>query len=586
MITVENGIAAADRNEIINTDDKDLLAIKGINQYRKLQLLNIKYGRPVVQEADLKKGKMYFGGLKILNLQAGSILNIKYIAPEEDRIVIEGIERLNAAGRDYRLLCRTETGSTYEAAVTEYSNADIYGFAGELALRGSRYRFEIPACDSTRIRFYAAVSGSEIELHPAFDKYLGPDKEHENSYAVRNGYILTCTDGELHISRDSQQNRRSAEKAYEKEMVRENGLGWIIGRRSELKKLGNIEIGAVRNQVAFISTRSTDTLLGNMKKVYDRIDLPKKTYSKLGMSKSEDFMQEALELIAESKVIVTDDYLTPLRTYNKKKGQYIVQLWHATGAGKKFGQDGSNLFPAVDKLYHRSYDAVTVSAEGIRQYYAGAFDIPVSRVIATGVARTDDFFSREYSEEAIKRVYSQHPELDGKHVIMYAPTFRDLPGIPRSDFDPEIDFDRLSGNLRDDQIFVICPHPVMTEPIIGREYGNITEVRDVSSNDMMFVSERLITDYSSVMFEYALLGKPMAFYCYDYDTYNRDFYMDFDSELPGPLLRTQDELQDYLAADESGGTGNYRDFCEKYLGACDGHSTERIAALIEEFFRK
>ena len=59
---------------------------------------------------------------------------------------------------------------------------------------------------------------------------------------------------------------------------------------------------------------------------------------------------------------------------------------------------------------------------------------------------------------------------------------------------------------------------------------------------MMFVSDLMISDYSSTMFEYALLRKPMAFFCYDYDEYDRDFYLDFDHELPGPIITTEDAL--------------------------------------------
>ena len=100
----------------------------------------------------------------------------------------------------------------------------------------------------------------------------------------------------------------------------------------------------------------------------------------------------------------------------------------------------------------------------------------------------------------------------------------------------------------------------------------------------MIASDMLITDYSSVMFEYALLRKPMGFFCYDYDDYDRDFYMDFDNELPGPLLRTQEELTEYLRQDEHPLMDDFENFYNKYMGACDGHSTERIVALIKEMF--
>ena len=171
-----------------------------------------------------------------------------------------------------------------------------------------------------------------------------------------------------------------------------------------------------------------------------------------------------------------------------------------------------------------------------------------------------------------------------RKVILYTPTFRDIPEVPRSSFKPDLDFERLSNSLLPNQVFVVCPHPVMTEPIIGHDYGNIFEVRDVPTSDMMFVSDLLVTDYSSTIFDYSLLNKPMAFFCYDYDDYDRNFYFDYSSELPGPLLRTQDELISYLEQCDYSLPSSYSKFRKKYMGACDGHSTDRIAKIIEDMF--
>jgi CDP-glycerol glycerophosphotransferase (TagB/SpsB family) len=133
---------------------------------------------------------------------------------------------------------------------------------------------------------------------------------------------------------------------------------------------------------------------------------------------------------------------------------------------------------------------------------------------------------------------------------------------------------------------VVKPHPVMTEPIVGGSFDNVIEIRDLETNDLMITSDLMITDYSSTFFEYALLKKPMAFFCYDYEEYDRDFYIDFDTELPGEILRTQDELFAYLRQQEHPILENYDSFYEKYMGACDGHSTERTVELIKAMLNK
>ena len=83
-------------------------------------------------------------------------------------------------------------------------------------------------------------------------------------------------------------------------------------------------------------------------------------------------------------------------------------------------------------------------------------------------------------------------------------------------------------------------------PILPHKYHNILEVRDFSTNDYMLISDMLITDYSSVIFEYALLGKPIAFFCYDLLRYDRDFYLKYPDDLPGDVFKTQEELTEYL----------------------------------------
>lgn len=600
----EKGMPEISGADIRNTEDRELLSISGLDQFRRLQLLNIKYGRTVIDEAELKGSKWVFNELPVINMCAGNMFEIITATVSSNILTIQGIDRLTVTGRNYTVSCTDNEGNRYQAELSEYAGADIQGYMDDLAVAGERFRFDIPLDagengrrkDLTLTFIYSCEGSGEVELTPVYSRYLGLPRDIRNAYCITDGYLLQKRGRKLVIAGDSGKDRLTAEARLTYEMIRKKGPGWISNRSAELRHRKYIRNCSLKDQVAFLSARSTDRLLGNMEMVYNGLDLPKVSFARLKMVSDAEAMKKAERIAAESKVIVTDDYLHLLRTYRKKPGQHIVQLWHATGAGKKFGQDGSDLFPPLDALFHRDYDAVTVSSEQIRRYYAQAFDIPVERITASGVARTDIFFDDQYSLKAKERVLALHPEFKGKTVIMYAPTFRDLPGISRSRFEPELDFGHLLAELGERAIVAVCPHPVMTEPVVKGSYNNITEVRDISSTDMMFVSDIMITDYSSVMFEYALLGKPMAFFCYDYDSYERDFYMDFDSELPGPLLKSQEELEKYLTGYLESSTiraetgeattaeQGYEEFLDKYLGACDGHSTERICRLIEKLY--
>ena len=149
-----------------------------------------------------------------------------------------------------------------------------------------------------------------------------------------------------------------------------------------------------------------------------------------------------------------------------------------------------------------------------------------------------------------------------------------------------MNFESLSHSLKENQVFLICPHPVMQNRIVTGSYENIIQVKDFTTNEMMCIADLLVTDYSSVVFEYSLLNKPMVFYCYDYDEYNRDFYLDYENDLPGQLFRNYAELEKYISAGDFEETEGVKDFRNRYMSACDGKSGERIAHVLEKMLKE
>ena len=563
--------------------DDIILQDKDINQYYKLYLLDIKYGRSVINDAELKKSKYYFNGKKVFDLKNKSMFQIKTIMQHGDKVVIEGITKINRVRRSYELYAADEDNNKTGMSCFRFNRFDYLGLTGEMVNEGLGFRAEIPVVPGHKYGFFADIDGQTVRFMPVEESFMKLKRGNKAYYYVCGDYIVRDDNGWLQFDKKTSLSMFTAESRFGAEAYARRLLKKDRRMLKELRNRKRIEKSALIDRVAFVSARADDTLQDNIKKVWDATELPKVKYSKARLNRHPEYVREAIGIISTSKVVVLDDYVD-LRGYNKKPGQKIIQIWHASGAGKKFGADGSNVLPSEDAMYHRDYDLVTVSAEAAREPFASAFSLPVEKMVATGVARTDDFFDEDHIASVKSKIYGIHPEFADKKVILYAPTFRDVKGRLRSRFVPEIDFDALSEFLGEDRVFVLCPHPVMTEPILKREYDNIKEVRDVTTNDMMFVSDLLVTDYSSAIFEYSLLRKPMVFYCYDYDTYTRDFYMDFDTELPGPILKTQEDLFAYLKQDEYPLADNYESLYQKYMGACDGHSTERIVSIISDMF--
>lgn len=403
---------------------------------------------------------------------------------------------------------------------------------------------------------------------------------------------------------DSPTAREALKEAFANPPADLNSEDLMVNQATELRKLLNVNMDPnykhnkkfikwldkakttpVKNQTLFITIRKDGELEGNAKALYDQIKGDKKIVAAM-LPHSNRTIKKMIKELASSKVIVTDDYVKYLRYFNLKPEQRFIQLWHACGAFKMFGKHGTNMSANTDAATHAQYNLVCVSGREVRPIYSDAFDVELKKVKDLGVPRTDMFFDEEYINGVKEKVYAKHPELRDKEIIVYAPTFRDGRG-GRENFEPELDFKRLSENLKDNQVFIICPHPVMKNDIVDEKYDNIFVERDFFTNDMMLVSDMLITDYSSVIFEYALLNKPIAFFCYDLEKYNRGFYLSYPEDLPGEVYMNQDELEKFLA-DENLHTisDKHKDFVENYMTGCDGHSTERIAGIINDYLEE
>lgn len=340
----------------------------------------------------------------------------------------------------------------------------------------------------------------------------------------------------------------------------------------------------VKDQVLFFTIRKNGKLEGNAEALYPYIAGKKLICAKMLPHRRLPQLMMYYKLVT-SKVIVTDDYVRYLRHFPLRSEQRVIQLWHACGAFKKFGQHGTNLNKKTDIATHAQYNLVSVSGESVRTIYADAFNLNHQKVQALGSPRTDRFFDETYINGCREKILSKMPELEGKYVILYAPTFRDI-NNDRATFRPELDFDKLSKSLLPNQVFLICPHPLMTNSILEKNYSNIKEIREFSTNDMMFLSDMLITDYSSVIFEYALLRKPIAFFCYDLSTYNRGFYLNYPEDLPGEVYETESDLIEYLQKPEGHVISEkFQRFVENYMSACDGNSCQRIADIINAYLK-
>lgn len=417
---------------------------------------------------------------------------------------------------------------------------------------------------------------------------LNSHKSHDKSIRIKTSFFsLIRKPLYKGIKYRSFLKRLISDKRFNKKIKRQ-----LKNKRFEIF-IKMISILPLRNRVFFYSIRADHKLLENNLYVYEGLDTKKVFVSKI-LPHSAKIKLKMLYYLLTSKVLVTDDYLRYFREIEKRKGQTAIQLWHACGVFKKFGLDHPSNDIKTEINTHSQIDIVLVSSDYVRKYYASAFGLPIDKIKALGVPRTDMFFDEKIQKTMLDELYNKFLILKDKKIILYSPTFREKSVGKIKTFDTQIDWKNLNSSLKDDELFIINKHPLMKEDLLnGENYSKILDLSSASTYSLMLASDMMITDYSSVIFEYSLLNRPMIFYCPDADEYTRDFYLNYPEDLPGIMINDPNELSqeidsilsnpDYKHSNEY--TNNLEHFKIKYMGACDGNSTKRAVKIIKRYMK-
>lgn len=290
--------------------------------------------------------------------------------------------------------------------------------------------------------------------------------------------------------------------------------------------------------------------------------------------------------LATARLFIVDDYFQPMYAINPRPGTTFVQVWHGCGAFKKFGYSVLDKTFGANEEYvrsfpiHTNYDLCLVSAARFIPFYAEAFRAPADRFTARlGIPRTDLFFDADLREAAAAAVRRRYSIPEGRRVVLYAPTFRgERITLARNPTD--LDLGALHAALAEDHVVLLRSHPFVRSPVAADPAlrGFVLDVSDYPEmNDLMLVSDILVTDYSSAIYEFALLGRPIAFFAPDDAAYTdeRGFYLDYPRDLPGPLFTNSLELAAFLRRGEFD-VDRVKRFAAESFDVADGRSTRRF----------
>ncbi|PTI64652.1 CDP-glycerol glycerophosphotransferase family protein, partial [Staphylococcus succinus] len=273
----------------------------------------------------------------------------------------------------------------------------------------------------------------------------------------------------------------------------------------------------------------------------------------------------------------------------KKEEQVILSTWHGTPL-KRLVFDMENVTSA-NKNYKkdfynqsRKWDYLIAANQYSQEIFESAFMYPTNQILTYGYPRNDILtnHSVEYKNEVKEKL--DLPK--SKKVILYAPTWRDdeFHSAGKYKFKLQLDLQRMKEEFGNDYVIILRMHYFISDNMdltgfegFAYDYSKYNDI-----NDLYIASDLLITDYSSVFFDYANLRKPILFFTYDIEKYQsmlRGFYIDVYNDLPGPLLLSNDALFNALNNIESVNDEykqKYEKFYRTYCNLEDGNATKRV----------
>lgn len=298
------------------------------------------------------------------------------------------------------------------------------------------------------------------------------------------------------------------------------------------------------------------------------------------ITQSLNFMFNIIPKIISAKIIICDNYFPFLAGIKKNKRTTIIQIWHANGAIKCFGWEdhNTNNRTLMDKKrftkVYNNFDEYIVASDIMGDVFKRSYAAEAHKIKKIGYPRSDVYFDKESVKRKRKRFYKQYPELKNKRIILYAPTYRDL----KNETYP-LDIERLKEKFGKDSVLLMKQHPHIINSLKEERTSDFFyhQFKKFKIEDLLAVTDCLITDYSSIPFDFTLLdnAKKIIFYWFDYKKYEKNIGIqtDFKTLAPGKIAYTMDDLVTALSEKDS---EDFTHFNKNYNKYNDGKATKRF----------
>jgi len=352
-----------------------------------------------------------------------------------------------------------------------------------------------------------------------------------------------------------------------------------------------IKLLKTRNQITLISRQSNTASLDfnllskeliHELKDYKIVVLCKKIDSGLiNKIKYVFYIFKLMVNISRSKVVILDSYCIPISLLKHKKSLTVIQIWHAIGLLKKAGysilnkEEGSSFKISKTLCMHKNYDYILASSKSCIDSFTEVFSCDKNIVIPIPLPRVDLLLDRNFMKEKKAELFSKYDELKNKKNILYAPTFR------KDEEEMQIYLDKLISSVDFEKYNLIVKLHPLSKLIISNK--KVYTLKEYSTFDTIFISDYVISDYSSIIYEAGILNKPLYFYAFDLDSYDvkRGFFIDYINEVPGIITDNPEEIINLI----DNNIYDYKKlnkFVSKYVDLTNKNNTKKIVKLIKQ----
>ncbi len=294
------------------------------------------------------------------------------------------------------------------------------------------------------------------------------------------------------------------------------------------------------------------------------------------------YMLKQMHHVARARAVILDTYNPAVSLFKQRKSLLVMQLWHAMGNMKRFGYalldkgEGSGADVARIMRMHKGYDYILISSKSFIDDYSAGFGLSEderTKIIELPLPKADLLTDADHAAHAREAFLKSHGLLNGKKKILYCPTFR-------KENDRTADAVSALSHAADLSKYdiIVKLHPLSRVDDLP---NGVTAVGG-SAFDAIFAADYVISDYSTIIYEAGLAGKPLLCYSYDFESYEqvRELNFDIAAEFPGPFSSDAGEIMRAIENDDFD-MARQREFIERNVHMPTGMScTQALSRFI------